>query len=33
MMHAFAAIAIMGVLWMILGYSMSFGHNVLGGYG
>jgi Amt family ammonium transporter len=32
MMHAFAAIAIMGVLWMILGYSMSFGHNVLGGW-
>jgi len=32
MMHAFAAMGIMGILWMILGYSMSFGHNVLGGW-
>ena len=32
MMHSFAAMAIVGVLWMICGYSMSFGPNVLGGW-
>ena len=32
MMHSFAAMAIVGVLWMICGYSMSFGSNVLGGW-
>jgi len=32
MMHSFAAMAIVGVLWMICGYSMSFGSNVAGGW-
>ncbi len=32
MMHSFAAMGIMTVLWVILGYSMSFGPNVLGGW-
>ena len=32
MMHSFAAMGIMSVLWVILGYSMSFGPNVLGGW-
>lgn len=32
MMHSFASMAIVGVLWMICGYSMSFGSNVLGGW-
>ncbi len=32
MMHAFSAMGIMSVLWVIVGYSMSFGENVLGGW-
>jgi Amt family ammonium transporter len=32
MMHSFVAMGIMAVLWVILGYSMSFGPNVLGGW-
>lgn len=32
MMHSFVAMGIMAVLWIILGYSMSFGDNVLGGF-
>jgi Amt family ammonium transporter len=32
MMHSFAAIGIMTVLWVIVGYSMCFGQNVLGGW-
>ncbi len=32
MMHSFAAMGIMSVLWVILGYSMTFGSNVLGGW-
>ena len=32
MMHSFASMAIVGVIWMICGYSMSFGSNVLGGW-
>lgn len=32
MMHSFVAMGIMSVLWVILGYSMSFGDNVLGGF-
>lgn len=32
MMHSFAAMGIMAVLWVILGYSMSFGSNILGGW-
>lgn len=32
MMHSFAAMGVMAVLWVIVGYSMSFGSNVLGGW-
>ncbi|HEY4654497.1 MAG TPA: ammonium transporter [Cyclobacteriaceae bacterium] len=32
MMHSFAAMGIMTVLWLICGYSMAFGSNVLGGW-
>ena len=32
MMHSFVAMGIMAVLWVILGYAMSFGENVLGGW-
>jgi len=32
MMHSFAAMAVVGVLWMICGYAMCFGSNVLGGW-
>ena len=32
MMHSFVAMGIMAVLWVILGYSMSFGGNILGGW-
>lgn len=32
MMHSFVAMAIMTVLWVICGYSMAFGENVLGGW-
>jgi Amt family ammonium transporter len=32
MMHSFAAMGIMTVLWVIVGYSMCFGGNVLGGW-
>ncbi len=32
MMHSFAAMAIVGVLWMVCGYAMSFGSNTLGGW-
>jgi ammonium transporter, Amt family len=32
MMTAFAAMGIMGVLWVLVGYSMSFGGSVLGGW-
>lgn len=32
MMHSFAAMGIMTVLWLICGYSMAFGGNVLGGW-
>ena len=32
MMHSFSAMGIMAVLWVILGYAMSFGGNVLGGW-
>jgi Amt family ammonium transporter len=32
MMHSFASMAIVGVLWMICGYAMSFGSNTLGGW-
>src|SRR3989339_2124753 len=32
MMHCFAAMAIIGVLWPLVGYSLSFGQNRLGGF-
>lgn len=32
MMHSFAAMGVMTVLWVICGYSMAFGENVLGGW-
>lgn len=32
MMHSFVAMGIMAVLWVIVGYSMSFGPSVLGGW-
>src|SRR5210317_699633 len=32
MMHSFAAMGIMSILWVAVGYSMSFGGNVLGGW-
>ncbi len=32
MMHSFAAMGIIGVLWTVCGYSMSFGGHVLGGW-
>lgn len=32
MMHSFAAMAIVGVLWVTVGYALAFGPNVLGGW-
>jgi Amt family ammonium transporter len=32
MMHSFAAMGVMAVLWVGVGYAMSFGSNVLGGW-
>jgi ammonium transporter, Amt family len=32
MMHSFVAIALIGVLWMICGYALAFGKNILGGF-
>ena len=32
MMHSFAAMAVVGVLWSVVGYALSFGPNVLGGF-
>jgi Amt family ammonium transporter len=32
MMHSFVAMGIMAILWVTVGYSMSFGSNVLGGW-
>jgi Amt family ammonium transporter len=32
MMHSFAAMGVMTLLWVICGYSMAFGPNVLGGW-
>jgi Amt family ammonium transporter len=31
-MHSFVAMGIISVLWVIIGYSMCFGHNILGGW-
>lgn len=32
MMHSFAAMAIIGVLWVVCGYAFAFGPNILGGW-
>ena len=32
MMHSFAAMAIIGVVWAVCGYALSFGKSVLGGW-
>jgi len=32
MMHSFSAMAIIGVLWVAVGYAFSFGSNILGGF-
>ena len=32
MMHSFVAMGIISMLWVIVGYSMSFGNNILGGW-
>lgn len=32
MMHSFTAMGIMTILWIVFGYSMAFGPNVLGGW-
>jgi Amt family ammonium transporter len=32
MMHSFAAMGVMSVLWVVVSYSMCFGDNVLGGW-
>lgn len=32
MMHSFVAMGIITILWVVVGYSMSFGSNVLGGW-
>jgi Amt family ammonium transporter len=32
MMHSFVSISIIGVLWVVCGYSLAFGQNILGGY-
>ena len=31
MMHSFGAMVVIGVLWPMVGYSLSFGHGILGG--
>ena len=32
MMHSFASMAIIGVIWMVCGYAMCFGSNIWGGW-
>ena len=32
MMHSFVAMAIIGVLWVVCGYSLAFGRSILGGW-
>jgi Amt family ammonium transporter len=32
MMHSFSAMAIIGVLWTVCGYALSFGHGIAGGF-
>jgi ammonium transporter, Amt family len=32
MMHSFVAMAVIGVLWVVCGYSIAFGSNIVGGF-
>ena len=32
MMHSFVAMAVIGVLWIICGYSLTFGESIIGGF-
>jgi Amt family ammonium transporter len=32
MMHSFVAMAVIGVIWVVCGYSIAFGKNILGGF-
>jgi len=32
MMHSFVAMAVIGVLWVVCGYSLTFGSNIAGGF-
>ncbi|MCB4757151.1 MAG: ammonium transporter [Elusimicrobia bacterium] len=32
MMHSFAAMAIVGVMWAVVGYALSFGKSIMGGF-
>ena len=32
MMHSFVSISIIGVLWVVCGYALTFGNNILGGF-
>ena len=32
MMHSFVAMAVIGVMWAVCGYSLAFGKNILGGF-
>ncbi len=32
MMHSFVSMALIGVLWVVCGYSLTFGENILGGF-
>lgn len=32
MMHSFIAMAVVGVIWAVVGYSLAFGPNILGGF-
>ncbi len=32
MMHSFVAMGVITILWVVVGYSMSFGSNILGGW-
>ena len=32
MMHSFVAMAVIGVLWVVFGYALAFGKNIMGGF-
>ena len=32
MMHTFVAMAVIGVLWVVCGYSLTFGESIMGGF-